>query len=380
MSLKIKNMKRLFLISTVLLLHSLAFGQKQVVPLGGSYHNIPGSHSFYYMLPRTAFKVEVTLVETKNMKGYYGDYARKLLGLSNIIDNNKTTYQLKAVNISPVVIPDTNLVYAVELSKNQEKKNFLEQVYNSQSMDIGNLDNVTVPYTKSVIPIPDFYRNYADLAYIEKDDSFVETKIINGVVTQVPVSKTKMVSKTTEQQAQEAADLILKIRQDRYDLLTGIHEVAYTEGAIEFMVQQLNLYENNYLGLFTGFSIEQEITLSFVVVPEIEGNLPLFSFDSEKGIGEANSVNNEYNFYLKMDQMVTHKKWIQMENAKKYQSRYTANEGYRIRNAVPVKLSLIQNQDVVHYFGEYPVYQFGKIETLPVGQDNFNIARYGIIY
>lgn len=371
-------MKKLFLLFGVLFLASVSTAQNQVVPVNGYYNgNFTGNDNFFYMLPKTAFTVKVTVVKTKEMKGYYSEYAERLLGLSNIIHQNRTAYKLKNISVEPVIIPDTNNLFAVELSSAQKKKNFLSKLYADKKSSPYNSFS---EYNVTSSPIPDFFRNYADLAYMETDDSFVETTIIDGVVTQVPVTKTKVVSKTMAQQAQEAADLIAKIRKDRYDILAGVNEVPYSEGAFEFIVKELTETEQNYLQLFTGFTIEEEENYTFTVSPDGSETMPLFSFDTETGFHSVNSYKSEQNYYLSIDPLVTHNRYNVFEFSRKAGSKNGPNNGYRIRNAVPASLSLIKNENKIHYFGIYDIYQLGKIETLPALQDDFDITQYGIIY
>jgi hypothetical protein len=370
---KYKQMKKnfiIFLLSTVCL---PLFSQKQVIPISKTVNN-KALQGFYYMLPATAFTLEVTIIKNTDRKGYYADYAANLLNLNNIIQQDKVSYQIKEIGITPFTIADTNHCYWVTYSSAQIKNGMPDKI-NEVIPKIEYPQNFS--YSVSSTPIPDFYRNYADLAYTETDASFVETKIINGVVTQVPVSKTKKVSKTTAQQAQEAADFIASIRHARYDLLVGEQEVAYSEKTIQYMVEQLDQYEKNYLGLFTGFSVQEEIKYTFIVSPEKENSIPVFSFDAEIGIGKINAATN---YYLHIIPEINHNQWDNVNRIKMLNSKYKTNNGYRIRKAVPATVTLFYGEQPIHSLGRYMIYQLGKIEVLPLGRDSFDIAKEVIIY
>ena len=366
-------MKKIFVTFLLIATCFSIFAQKQVIPISqtGNSTDVQG---FHYMLPATAFAMEITVIKNTDTKGYYADYAANLLNLSNIIYQNKISYQIKEIDIVPFTVADTNHGYWVTYSSAQIKNRMPDKIGET-------ITEIKIPenssYLASSTPIPDFYRNYADLAYVETDASFVDTKIINGVVTQVPVNKTKKVSKTTGQQAQEAADFIASIRQARYDLLTGAQEVAYSKEAIQYMVEQLNQYEKNYLGLFTGFSVQEEIRHTFIVVPEAGGSIPVFSFDTENGIGK---VNNAKNYCLHILPEISHEQWGKANRMKMLNPQYKANEGYRIRRGVPARVSLYYENQQMHQFGRYIIYQLGKIEILPLGRDSFNIEKEVIIY
>ena len=370
-------MKKIFII---LLLNAICFSlfsQKQVMPISQTGNN-KIMQGFHYMLPATAFTIEVTVVKNTDMKGYYADHAASLLNLTNIIHHDKISYQIKEINITPFTVADTNYCYWVAYSSAQIKKGMPDKI-NEYVNEIELSQNSS--YSISTTPIPDFYRNYADLAYIETDASFVETKIIDGVVTQVPVNKTKKITKTTLQQAQEAADFIASIRKARYELLTGEQEVAYSKEAIQYMVKQLNQYEKNYLGLFTGFSMQENIKYTFVVTPTGDNEIPVFSFDSEKGVGKVNNSKRELNYYLHVVPEITHTQWEETNRMKMViNPKKKLNNGYRIRKAVPAAISLFYGEQPKHQLGRYMIYQLGKIEILPLGQDNFDIVKEVIIY
>lgn len=369
-------MKKIFSVTLLIAGITFGFAQKQVIPLSQKNNASMSLPSFEYILPITAFEVQVCVVKTKDMTGYYSDYAEKLLGLTSIITTDKTSYKIEEVKIRALTLPDPNHQYVVELSPAQVKQSYLSKIMDSESIAFETA--TSTPYYVKSTPIPDFYRNYADLAYTETDDSFLETKIINGVVTQIPVNKTKKISKTLDQQAQEAADLISNIRQARFDLLTGVQEVAYPQGTIQFMVEQLNQYENNYLGLFTGFSVSEELNYTFVVTPDKKGKSAVFSFDGENGIDEPLSIKSDNIFYLKITPSADKTGTITMKE--EFDSPIkTKPEGYRFRKAMPAKISLMENDNEIHFFGHYMLYQLGELICLPIGNDQFDIGKFGVI-
>jgi len=369
-------MKKLFIIFLLSTICFSLFSQKRVIPISQTSNDI-ATQGFYYMLPATAFTVKVTVVKNIDRKGYYADYAANLLNLNNIIQQDKISYQIKEIEIVPFIIADTSHCYWVAYSSTQIKNGMPDKV-NRFATHMEFTQNSS--YTVSSTPIPSFYRNYADLAYVETDASFIETKIIDGVVRQVPISKTKKISKTTAQQAQEAADFIASIRQARYDLLIGSQEVPYSKEAIQYMVTELNRYEKNYLGLFTGFSMKEEIKYSFTVVPAENELFPVFSFDSEHGIGEVNNDKKGHNYYFQITPEITHSQWEKTNRTKFLNPKYKPNNGYRIRKAVPATVDLSYEEQPLYKFGRYQIYQLGKVEVLPLGQNNFDIIKEVIIY
>ncbi|MCK9339703.1 MAG: DUF4831 family protein [Bacteroidales bacterium] len=374
-------MKRFALLSLIVLSSLFSFSQKNVVPLPADSGMATTGNYFYYALPKTAFKVDVVVNKTTQMKGYYGEYAEKLLGLTNIIKQNKTYFELKSVHIESIILPDENFQYAVELSNCQVKNGALAQIYayrDSLSQQVTESS-----YTVQTTAIPDFFRYYSDLSYMDKENSYVETQIIDGVVRQVPATTTQKVTKTDEQKALQAADFIAKIRDDRYAILTGEQEVAYSKEAIEELVNQLNNLEKNYIQLFTGFTINDEIHYSWVVSPldTSDLRLSLFSVSEKSGFSTCTkSAKDDENYYLNIKPQFSYQKCQDFAAERKSLKKYKDNNGYRIRQAVPCSVSIEQGKNTIFNSGIYSIYQFGKIETLPIRQDNWDICKYMIIF
>lgn len=354
-----------------------AVAQKSVTQLPVDSSFAFGQEYFMYALPQTAFQIDVVVTETQEVKGIYSDYASQLLGLNSVITNNKTTYTLKSVNVTPVTLPDEDYVYAVELSPAQQKNHFLNKLYENQ-MEVKR-GPLSSEYAISSQQIPDFYRYYSGLDYTEKENNYVETKIVDGVVRQVPASRVQKVTKTSEQKAQEAADMVDKIRKDRYALLTGEQEVSYQPDALNTMIRELNELEKNYIGLFAGFTVSNEIHYQVVVMPGKVNIVPAFSFTPEKGFSTSAAATGD-TYYLSVfaQSDISPVRAFMEERAKG--KKYTEPAGYRIRRPVMADVSLNHGLEVVHSVGACPIYQLGVIESLPAGNDDFDIVKFVVIY
>ncbi len=349
-----------------------ASAQHNVLPLPlDSNTTIKGYH-LCYALKTTAIKVTVSATKVREIKGYYSDHAQSLLGLTHVIDENRTSYRLDKVDIAPIDIPDMDKRYMVILSGKQNKENLLAPSSKEQNANTGLL-NLT-SYTTQTAPIPDFFKNYADLSYTQTEDAFVETKIIDGVVTQVPANKTKVVSKTNSQKAQEAADAISKSRKDQYNLVAGEQETPYSAEAIRIMLAELKQWENNYLSLFTGITLEDEITYTFYAIPEGE-RTTLFTFNPVSGLSveQADSASDTY--ILSLSPLYDFPSFCN-ENVS---AQNPKTNGYRYRTAKAYKAALEHQGSNIHDFGILNMYQFGTIKVLPTGQDKLDIQDFGFI-
>lgn len=356
----------------------MGFSQKNVVQLPLDSNYVPSSPYFTYFLPQTAFKVIVTIEKNEQLKGYYSDFADKMLGISNVISENKSSYLISKVEIQCMTVPDSNLQFLVEMSKKQIKSgyylNFLNQ--NIRTFE-------TKPYVyEQPTQMSEFFKNYSDQKLLEKEESYVETRIIDGVLTQVPVSKTKTITKSLEQQAQEAADFISKIRKDRYNVITANHEVTFSKEAIQFMIEELNQLEKNYLELFIGTTVKQTYTFEFVVIPQNEQDLnnPVFAFNEKQGLKNLRQLPQEDLYYIRISPQLNLNLYNQQQSLLEGNKNYKKQTGFQFRLPISSDIELIHQNRSIHQFGVYPVFQFSKIFVLPKNTDSFKISNYAIIF
>ena len=373
-------MKRLFL---TIIITSLAmtglFAQKKVTPLPVDSTFAFGKEYVVYALPLTAFKVEVTVTRSHEFAGVYSDYAGKLLGLTHVISSDNISYSLKNVEIQAIAVPDTACLYAVQLSAAQMKKGLPLQRKLART-EMG-MNQEAVSYEEQPLLIPAFFRYYSDLAYKEQADHYTETQIVDGVVRQVPAQKIQMVAKTNAQQAQDAADMIGKIRDDRYELMIGGQEVAYPPATFDAMVNHLNEMEKNYLALFTGFVVDEELHYTVVVVPDSSTTLlPLFSVSSSTGFNTRLSAKPAENFYLRLEPESEVAAAEQFEVKWNCAKGHKPNTGYRIRIPKSATINLMQGSALLQPMGIHQVYQFGQVEVLPLNQNDIDIEKIGIIF
>ena len=343
----------LLLVLNVLLMG--VFAQIQVYPSG----NFPEKGMKYvgsvrYALPTTTLKMTVSVSKVQEVRGYFADYAESLLGLTNIIQQNRTFYTLNSVDIEPITTPDESKIYNAFTSNAD-----IAKLWQEESLAAGDMFPVTSldAYTTHVATLPDFFKNYADISYTQQSESFVDTKIIDGVVTQVPASHTKTVSKSFESKAREAADAIMKSRKDQYNLAAGEQETAYSGEAIQTMLAELKSWENNYMSLFTGISISDTLTYVFYVTPENLKPVAAFYFDATKGFSQEGVDANAYSLVFNR----VYKKFV-TEIVDVNYPQY----GYVTRDTKPVQVLLTHNSAKVHDFGVINMYQAGSLQLPPL--------------
>lgn len=364
-------MKKIVLLSVFSVLLTGVFAQIQVYPADVvPERGVKYVGKVRYALPTTTLKVTVSVSKVQEVRGYFADYAESLLGLTNIIQQNRTYYTLNSVDIEPIVTPDESKVYNAYTSNLD-----IAQLWQQENM--AATDGFAVmpltSYRTRTATLPDFFKNYADISYTQQSESFVDTKIIDGVVTQVPASHTRTVSKSFESKAREAADAIMKSRKDQYNLVAGEQETAYSGEAIQTMLAELKTWENNYMSLFTGISIADTTSYVFYVTPADLNAVTAFYFDATKGFSQDKGV--DANAYKLIFNSVYKKSITNIVEINYPQS------GYVTRDTKPVQVSLSNANAKVHDFGVVNMYQAGSLQLLPLyNKQVLGVKGFGFVF
>ncbi len=326
------------------------------------------TRSFFYSLPMNYFKVTVTLDKTSRYPGPFAEYAERMLGLSGAIRENSIQYSIRSIDIQECSLPDTSRTYAVE---------YADGVYPSGAVFAGieypsrwNVDFSTPDaQTRAQFEI---YDNYT---LIEKIDTVYEDVMVDSVWTKVPKIYKKMVEKTTAQKADEALEKIKNIREAQWLLLTGDHEVDFSN--LQYMISELKKEEETYLSLYSGFSVtEDEIHTFIVALPKEKSDvllLPLFGFSEKTGLLRDAGFRKDLEvFQLKMENRHTtdalHPVLDALDRGKK-KSSY----GFYYRIPEYYSGSIVNRKGMVKELGDFPVSQYGLVNRLPKNLMSFEL-------
>ena len=269
----------------------------------------PGQQTgFLYSLPRTFIKLEVTVKKTENFRGPYADYAEKYVGLKNVIPSNSTEYSIQNIEMSTYAEPDPEQYYFVGLPEKLTKDSKANLLALSNSgLLLGINANGFQPngstVTKEVMEeekgkasgdiMPEIFKYYADANVFEKVDTIIRKINFDTITLERQILKRTMIEKSPEQKAKEASDFISKIKENRFNLLSGYQEVNWDPGTLLYMDTQLKEMESEYLKLFTGISLEKKIKYTLIYLPaKTELNTPIvvFRFSRAKGITDVQDM------------------------------------------------------------------------------------------
>lgn len=248
----------------------------------------PTSDGFFYALPMNLVRVDVTVQKVEEYKGKFSDQATKLLGITDVIKKDKISYKIKNVELSTETITDTLNIFYAQMSDKWNDKYSLEL-----SLSEGGLITAYKQAEKSIQAgfDPDSkaraFRDLMKPVLIEKVDTIIRKISIDTTTIEEKILKRSISEKSIEQQAREIADLIYRIQDNKFSLITGYQEVNYSKESLQFMINNLNKMEQEYLAYFRGSKVNNEQVFTFYYTPNVDDReifRTLFRFSEQEGI------------------------------------------------------------------------------------------------
>ncbi|OFX51547.1 MAG: hypothetical protein A2046_15220 [Bacteroidetes bacterium GWA2_30_7] len=252
--------------------------------------------SLMYYLPETVIKIDVEVTRTVFTKGKFNEFAEKYLNIENAEKTDFVKYQLSDIDIDSYGEPDYNNGFIITGKALTDLK-----INVTDNFLLAGINNKAENYSESINPTSFLIEKesekffFTDLtskrALNETEDTVYKRIKQDSVFIKVPIIKKQTGIKTSEIKAEDAANLIIKIRKKRLKLLYGEVESKIEEVSIKDMVDGLNSIEKNYLELFIGHTEVDTLNYSFEFTPnnsqELTNNI-LFYFSEKYGINSTN--------------------------------------------------------------------------------------------
>lgn len=306
-----------------------------------------------YFLPSTSITLEVEAQQETFFAGPYAAFAKRLLNIDVKKKDDVSTY-VTSVAITPHTEADLKASYTVEgdvpelLTLSAQGLVSFGDKKEAASPTWRFLPEISSDYTSKAISSES--KTTVRIVYkdVPTDTSFVR----------VPVEQKFDETKTIEDKAQEAANLIISLRKQRMDIASGNTDATFSGEALQHAIDELRSIEEDYLTLFRGYSITREISATFDVIPQAtlkNQRYLAFRADPERGL-VSNGRGTPYYIELEV-QPVT----VQDASDKK------KGKGQFIHYRIPATCKLTLTKDGTPLVEtRVPVYQLGKESTYPV--------------
>jgi len=255
----------------------------------------PNAKGLYYALPKIVIKLRLVFEQVDKIRGPFAQYTTKYLGTDDFIKSNQRYRRLLSVDVEPVLMADNAQLYFVQFPEDRSSKEIRhfgfqlnesgilmgfglkekQKTEKSEKVEI----NRQVLYTDR----SEDFKMRASYSRTKKIDTILRKITIDTVTIKRFLFKTSWVNLSEDQRANDAAMQIKKIRDSRFNLLTGYQEVNYGDG-IRYMDQELQKMEQQYEALFLGKETRQLKTFNFVFDPDKSKlTKSLGSFTDENG-------------------------------------------------------------------------------------------------
>jgi hypothetical protein len=239
-------MKRLFFITALLTLSLTSLKAQEV----------------YYALPRTTFTVQVEARQESFFAGPYAAFAQRLLNMEARQKNQVTTTVTKAT-LLPRTEADPSAWYTTDAENSTLLALSAQGLVSFSEKAEAGLQAWRFPGKASA----SFNGGLATEP--EKPTIVVEYQEVQtdtGLV-KVPIEHKVMVDKTLEDKAAEAAEVILNLRRERMNIVTGNTDATFYGNSMEVALKEMDRLEKEYLALFEGYTVTKTFNGSFEIVP-----------------------------------------------------------------------------------------------------------------
>ena len=312
-----------------------------------------------YALPMTSLSFDVEAVQEKFYAGPYARFAQKYLGIEARLQDEKT-FQLSSVRITPCIEADQSTRYLATLSsKNNTASAFLQMT--SQGL-VATKDGCFGEGAVWRFPV----RTSGDFSDkgVGSNLTAEATTLYQGVKQQsaynkVAIQQNMVIEKSLEKKAQEAAEMIFKLRNTRVQIVTGDTDANYSGEAMAAALAEITRLEKEYMTLFIGYSEFQTQQKHFDVVPLNNERMKVqvvFRLSDEEGLLPADNLGGKPYF---VD--ITPEEIAGGEGSRS--GRGSSSLVYRIPAICTVKLS--DGTDILLQT-RLPIYQFGVDKTFPL--------------
>ena len=229
-------------------------------------------YGIVYSLPKTAIDVRATVTRSVEKPGPFAQFAQKYLGQSPTVTQERTVWQIENIDILPKGIADPEKKYAIQLKKENRTAFYL----NEEGMLV-SINRAPAPAPTRPAPSPEKAAKKEQKLAAEYAQLYTETMLI---------------SSSTRNMAEAAAQQIYLLREYRLDLLTGNSDEIPQGQSFEILLREMDKREALLTSLFLG-TVETETLVEDIVIDPENKNSVAFRFSERKGILPADDLSGE---------------------------------------------------------------------------------------
>lgn len=230
-------------------------------------------YGIVYSLPQTALEIEVTARHDVSKKGPYYLYAKKAIGISDVVKEDSERWSITDVKVRPYGVPDSGTQYLMQLKP-------------------GALTSVTVDANGMLLSINSEADASANPA--EARQGQPKTEWPTGKEYLEFVGEDFVASQSPARQAQILAESLMEVRDSRLSLTRGTADAMPSDGKqMELMLQSLSRQETALTRAFTGSTTTESVTRRYSFIPDDDTREILFRMSDFAGFADADDLSGD---------------------------------------------------------------------------------------
>jgi hypothetical protein len=316
-----------------------------------------------YALPRTVVVVSVNVQKETFIPGPYAAYAKKYLGYTSAETQKYTSWSISGIDIATKGEPDPLAMFkgmdsvASRLSLLSDGRILGIEVSSIQCEEEMIKRNFIINEQMPKVP-------FTDLSSTDEYDIIVDQA----------AGSEKLVGKSFETKAQEAADYLIHLRKKRaYTLLSPTDLVPEDGLGYQVFIQEAQRLEKEYTELFLGkvFRSEHQFVFEYLPSEKESKNEILFRFSEDKGVLPVSDVSGRP---IVLDLTRNSTSFAKAQELKSSINPKAGQSGIYYR--IPVVGELTVSNGLQPLFqAKFPVAQFGALAPLP---ENLLNGKYSV--
>lgn len=339
----------MFLMALLLALPFAASAQKSSDPEG----------YVTYSLPSTTLVLDVEAMRESFYAGPYARYAEKYLGIK-VRQKDEVKWQITRMSLTPKVEADLSRRYTLAVKKNAPDFSFLKlSSAGLVAFADGNMGGGQI-WRFPVSGSADFADKGVSSNLKSEATTLYRNEKTESAYNRVSVQQNMVVEKSLEHKAYEAAQMIVTLRQQRLQIVTGDTDATYSGEAMGAAIDELTRLENEYMSLFVGYSDFQTQNMSFDVVPSADRESQMymaFRVSDTAGLVPADNLSGKP---VVME-------IIPQEIAQPASGVQPASKVQTVNCLIPAICTVkVKDGSELLIQSRVPVYQLGVLTTMPV--------------
>lgn len=325
-----------------------------------------------YGLPMSVVDININAERVIEKPGPYSRYAEDLLGLTDVIKNEREYWRIKSITIRTHTELDPSQFYVIEANgffhtnllalKNEGLIMDLNpDIYNDFATGISRNSDENNLHKVLDLGADEYYR--------EKKDTVYKVVSVDTAFIRIPYLVEKKQKLTVDQLAERAAKRLMEMRDGKHLILTGETNVFPQN---EYALNEMNRIEKEYTDLFAGKIWKESHSFKYQLIPgkETSGRKITLCRFSESSGPVAGSESQGIPILVEfVPELKTRSLNAISKNPSNTQKSKNDKMYYRVPDVVNVRVYLANE---VLSNARHLIYQFGEIVPLPA---NFVIGK-----